>query len=244
MAEWQHAVYDCLLDAWRAWGQEYRTQELQRGAGRLVGFNATSPTRNKEIIREELKRQAISWLLDEEEFDGRDGMRARANSWDLLDISKAKAIAPTIQFLEQAFEWNNLSYFFYPYYWAREDGWEGLADIEVNDPEFARFLRSGSARVVMSVRPGFEDAVRYWLLYQEPFLGGPLPGPGEPMYLGIDREIQDLTRGADDGDPLESWETRLGTPLLYLDDSEELPVNDEHELGLPPNEPENPLIDE
>lgn len=240
-AEWQNAVYDILMDAWRAWRQEYRTQELQRGAGKLTGFNATSPARNKEIIAEELKRQAITWLLDDQNFSGKDAMVVRANNWDMMSLQKARQVAPMLQFLEQAFEWSSLTYFFYPYFWARGSRWDNLADLEANDPEFAKFLRSGSARVIVPARPGFDDAVMFWLLYQEPFLGGPMPLPGDPLYVGIDREIQDLTRGPDDGDPQDCWEARMGTPLLWLDASPNLPVNDTRQLGKAPNEPINPL---
>ncbi|HEY5741128.1 MAG TPA: hypothetical protein VIS99_01195, partial [Terrimicrobiaceae bacterium] len=170
-----------------------------------------------------------------------DAMVVRANSWDTMSLQKARQAAPMIQFLEQAFEWNNLTYFFYPYFWARGTHWDNLADLEANDPEFAKFLRSGSARVIVPARPGFDDAVKFWLLYREPFLGGPMPLPGDPLYVGIDREIQDLTRGPDDGDPQDCWEARMGTPLLWLDASPNLPANDARQLGKAPNEPINPL---
>ena len=49
-----------------------------------------------------------------------------------------------------------MSWVFYPYYWAARKGLarprsHGVA----NDPEFERFLRSGSARVILPARPGF-----------------------------------------------------------------------------------------
>ena len=239
--EWQNSVYDIVLDAWRGWQQEWRTAQLQQGAARLSGVDATSPARNKELIRDELKRQVVSWLMDDGGFAGFDAIEERPDNWGLIDFDKARAAAPFIQFFEQAFEWGNMTYVAYGYYWARGSEWAALADIEASDPEFGRFLRAGSARVVVPARPGMEDAVLYWLTYGEPFLGGPLPVPGDPSYISVATEIRDLTGAPDEGEPQECWETRLGTPLLWIDTGSTLPSNEARTLGREPNAPQNPL---
>jgi hypothetical protein len=241
--EWQNTVYDILFDAWRGWQQDYRTAQLQQGAARLGGVDATSPARNKELIRDELKRQVVSWLLNDGGFAGYGAIEERPDSWGLIDLDKARAAAPFIQFFEQAFEWGNMTYITYGYYWARGSEWDRLFDIEASDPEFGRFLRAGSARVVVPARPGMEDAVLYWLTYGEPFLGGPLPVPGDPAYVSVATEIKDLTGAPDEGEPQECWETRLGTPLLWIDTSTMLPSNEKRTLGLEPNAPQNPLCE-
>ncbi len=244
LAEWQNTVYDILFDAWRAWEQEWRTSQLQQVGPVLNGANATSPTRNKEIVAEELKRQAITWLLDDPDFAGLSAMIAAGNgqTWDRYDAVLALQDAPTIQFLEQAFEWGKMSYIFYPYFWARGTNWDLLADYSSNDPEFAKFLRSGSARLEVSVRPGFEEAVEYWLTYQLPFFGDKLPLPGDPMFVSVAQEIQDLSGYPDDGTPNErAWEQKIATPLIWLDPAPDLPNNPALRLGQPPYEPQYPL---
>jgi hypothetical protein len=241
-AEWQQSVYNVLLDAWRDWNQQWRTQQLQKLGPQLVGIDATSPARNRETIQEELKRQAIMWLLDDAAFPGYDDLApASAGAWRRYVLSDAKAHAPTIQFLEQAFEWSNLTYMLYPYYWADEGRWDTLAEIQGADPEFVRFLRAGSARVIVPARPAFEQAALNWLMYQLPFHGGPMPGPDDPLYVSIATEISDLTRGPTDGDPGDCWEARLATALLYLDASADLPANNARRLGKAPNAPVDPL---
>lgn len=96
-----------------------------------------------------------------------------------------------------------------------------------NDPEFERFLKAGSARVVVPVRPAFNDAVKNWLLYQVPFITGQLPSPNEPMFVSIDREIRDLIAPLDGGIAEDSWEARVSTTLMYLQDHTEFPIKNE-----------------
>lgn len=237
LREWQHSVYDTLLDAWRGWQQEWRTAQLQRLGPGLSAVDGTSPARNRQTIQEEFKRQVITWLLNDAGFSGVVAMQERPDNWDAIDLAAARSNAAVIQFLEQAFEWGNLSYVCYPYYWARGDNWRDLADLEGADPNFVAFLRAGSARVVVPARPGFERAVLHWLVYQEPFLGDPLPLPDDPLYVSIATEIHDLTAGPPGGEPGESWETVLSTSLMWLDKKPDLPANDRPRLGKPPNEP-------
>ena len=143
--------------------------------------------------------------------------------------------------MEQAFEWGNLTYVCYPYFWARGSKWDELATTESADPDFGRFLRAGSVRVVLGARPGFESAVMHWLQYGEPFLGDTLPLPGDPLYVSVATEIMDLTGAPDDGEAGECWETRIATPLVWLDPANALPVNEHSQLGLAPNAPAHPL---
>jgi hypothetical protein len=167
-------------------------------------------------------------------------MGTLSGGWRRFSLDAARVTAPVIQFLEQALEWGNLSYVPYPYYWARGSEWDDLTAIEGADPTFVNFLRAGSARVVVPARPGFELAVLHWLLYQEPFLGDPLPLPDDDLYVSIATEIRDLTRAPDDGEPGDCWEARLPTTLMWLDDEARLPANGARRLGKPPHAPKDP----
>jgi hypothetical protein len=141
--------------------------------------------------------------------------------------------------MEQAFEWSNLSYFFYPYYWAnRNPEWENLSQIVANDPAFEQFLRAGSARVIVPARPGFDLAVKNWLMYQIPFMDGHLPAPDDPLYISIDKEIREMTSPWEGGIPGDTWQSRVGTTLLYLEKDGDLPFkNDLHQLPAEKSKP-------
>lgn len=236
---WQMSVYDALFSAWNQWKKDYESAQLRKAVTGSTGSDAGSSTRNDEVIREELKRQVISWLLNEEDFAGRPALSGHENAahFRSIDFDLARQSALTIQFLEQAFEWGNLMYMFYPYYWADSGSWESLAQLTANDPEFERFLRAGSARVVVAARPGFNDAVKNWLQFQVPFLTGQLPAIDDPLHIAIDREIRDLTAPWAGGIAEDWWESRVTTTMLYLEENAAMPIkNDAASLPVAKNE--------
>lgn len=150
------------------------------------------------------------------------------------NIDAALDAAPDIQFLEQVFEWDKLTYVLYPYYWAPSVQWPELQPIEGTDDDYARFLRSGAARVVVAARPGYANAVNHWLWFGRPWGGGPAPAPGDEAYVSVADEIRALNQAPDDGEPQESWEVRLPTTLLWLDPDPSLPkYNDAIRLDQP-----------
>jgi hypothetical protein len=245
---WKLSVYDALYAAWAQWRRDYEAGQVRQELLGQTTLDAGSSQRNEQVIREELKRELIAWLLDDTDFAGRPALKARPKDQNgvetdfaNMNISQAIADAPTIQFLEQAFEWSNLSYLFYPYFWAARSKWEELSQITANDPEFERFLRAGSARVIVPTRPNFEDAVRNWLLTGVPFISGQLPSPDEDMYVSIDTEIREITAPQDGGIPGDHWQSRLTTTLLYLEREGDLPfTNTHHQLPAPVGVPYTP----
>jgi hypothetical protein len=63
-----------------------------------------------------------------------------------------------IKFLHHAIEWENMLYFLYPYFWTHPTRWDFKKYLDHPDPTHRAFLRAGSARVVLTIRQGFEDA--------------------------------------------------------------------------------------
>ncbi|EFL37136.1 conserved hypothetical protein [Streptomyces viridochromogenes DSM 40736] len=243
-AAWRQDVYDGLRTAYDLWVREWRAEQAR--SGKAIGALAErSPVRHDEMIRAELRRHVVSWLLGESPFQGRPAVRVQPSSADTtdditpdIDIAAALATAPEIQFLEQCLEWSNLSWVCYPYYWADRDRWARLSDLETVDPQLGQFLRSGSARVVVPVRPGFSAAVKHWLLYRQPWLGASCaPVPDNPLYVSIAQEIRDQLMPPADGIPGESWEVALPTSLQWLDSGSDLPANAMARLGAAPHEP-------
>ena len=157
-------------------------------------------------------------------------------SFSAIKIGEAAKRARLVQFLEQAFEWPQMSFLFYPYFWARMPKWLQLMDREdAADPQFTEFLQAGSARTLLAVRPGYENAVLHFLATREPWSGGASPVIGDPLYLPLYEEIRDRQDDLAGAVPVgEPWEFSLPTSLVYLDsDTYPLPM----EYPQPPPAP-------
>ena len=63
-----------------------------------------------------------------------------------------------VKFLQEAIEWESLLYLLYPYFWDVPSAWDFVRTLEHPDLTRQQFVRAGSARVVLTVRPGFEDS--------------------------------------------------------------------------------------
>jgi hypothetical protein len=142
----------------------------------------------------------------------------RKVNYPAIDIDVSRAKGSVVQFLEQAFEWERLSYVFYPYFWAAEKDWIELMSREDDaDPTFTAFLRSGMARVLVAATPAYEDAVLYYLDTREPWAGGRSPVIGDPLFVSLHDELREQTDdrsgGLPDGEP---WTFTVPTSLVYL----------------------------
>jgi hypothetical protein len=68
------------------------------------------------------------------------------------------------------------------------------------------------ARVIVTVRPGFEEAVRYYMQTGQIWNGGEVPVIGDELYLSIVEEMRETT-GEKVG---KAWPTRVPTSLTIL----------------------------
>ncbi len=135
-----------------------------------------------------------------------------------IDIKETRSKGTVVQFLEQAFEWERLSYVFYPYFWAAQPRWIELMNrFDDADPVFGSFLRAGMARVLVAVTPGYCEAVLHYLDSQQPWNGGPAPVIGDQLFIPLHEEIRkqqdDRYGGVPEGEP---WTFTVPTNLVYL----------------------------
>jgi hypothetical protein len=231
--EWQQKTYDQILSAYWALRRLHEEELEARAMSQGVAIEGTSPVRNKEVVAEELKRQVIELLMGTD-FLGRKAMTpGTSEKPPENDLGSAAQVASEIQFMEQAFEWENMTYIFYPYFWSDHNRWAELATLSSTDPEFQRFLAAGPARVIVPARPFFEDDVQAYLNWGVLWGGGPAPSPEEENYLSIAQEIKAQQQMSDKGIPGESWEVRLPTTLVWLENDLGLPSNKKPKLDAP-----------
>lgn len=235
--QWQNDTYALIVGAYNAMLQAYNDEKAGLTIQQTNLADANSPVQNAQTIKQELKRLVIEMLIGTP-FRGRNAISLDGKSTPpnepSTDLSNAANFAPEVQFLEQAFEWETLSYICYPYYWADASRWPDLTVIEGNDSNFADFLRAGSARVVLAARPGFEDQVNFYVKFGILWGGGPMPAPGDTDYLSIADEIKAQQQRPLDVAVIDTWQVRLPTTLIWL-------VNKNPDGQLPSNL--NPTID-
>lgn len=185
-----------------------------------------------------LKHNCIAYLLQNYnslglEMSVDDGQNMQSFSMKFGDnLDQYTALA---KFIEQAFEWNVMDYTFYPYYWANKNHWQDLYMSEELNPLFRSFLQAGMARVIVTVKPGFEDAVQFFMNTGRIWNGGMVPVIGDPLYLSIVDEMREPT-GVPQG---KFWITRVPTTLTILQaKSAGLEVEDALPI-FPEDNPEN-----
>jgi hypothetical protein len=176
-----------------------------------------------ELMNDELMKHCVT-ILTEQHFDLFNAIGTGSFSVPQINLFENAAEGPYVRFFEQAFEWEQMTWLTYPYFWGRKSRWdERIAYVDV-DPVFNQFLKAGYCRVVVPVRPGFEGAIDHFMTYGEIWNGGPLPAISNPLYLPIADEIAErLDRPGDEiaqGDP---WLVHLPTTLVHLRADDQLP---------------------
>ena len=144
----------------------------ERGPGRSGHGRLRAQPRTERRGDQRGAPQAVPHAAEGQEFDA---FGALELSWEGIaqpNLSRTAEQMPYVRFFEQAFEWEHITYTFYPYFWGWKQAWNKRMLLDDNDPHFADFLRAGAARVVFPVRPGFEEAVAHYLETGEIWAGG------------------------------------------------------------------------
>ncbi len=229
LAQWRMDTFNAIMAAHAKREAAYREQVAAALIRQSVTILGRNPARNRQIESAELKKACIR-IMSGQDFTSFNAMGpgGAPPAYPEFDVAESIAEGRIIQFFEQAFEWEELTYLFYPYFWARKDSWLALHPIEDTDPLFTQFLQAGAARVLVPVRPQFNDTVLHYLSApvapDDPWSGGDAPIINDPHYLSLADELRAFTGGAADGVPVdEPWEIRVPTNLVYLQDDAALP---------------------
>jgi hypothetical protein len=165
---WQQAIYDQLRDACIDQRQRFQRAWMARVQQLL------QPSERESLVNV-LQRKAIDLLVSR--YHQPPGVAANA--------------PPRVRtHLDEAFQWRQMAYAFFPWGTDSQPGhggphWRGLdSDTSPGTTLLQAFLEAGSARVLVPVMPGYEFSVLYYLRYgclfrldggitplAEPFLG-------------------------------------------------------------------------
>jgi hypothetical protein len=234
LARWRLQTYDKIVAAWQALQTVYDQKVSQARTAAGVAIEGRNPGQNRAIERAELKKLCVT-MMTGEHFGRYDAMTepppgsTRAAEVDVLAALEQGRI---VQFFEQAFEWEQMTWLYYPYIWGRKKHWPEVSGLTDPDPMFMQFLTAGSARVVVPVPLAYRASVEFLLQSPNPDLrakvwrGGERPTLDDPdgLYVSIDEELRsqtdDLAGAVPEGTP---WEFTLPTTLVWLQPDAVLP---------------------
>ncbi|MFE4140464.1 hypothetical protein ACFX4I_01155 [Peribacillus sp. YIM B13472] len=230
LTQWKLDTHNAIQQAYKLRMSEYE-QKLAKLLESRNGIKGHNPEYNKKLIQDELKRMAVS-LITQQTYDFVNPIEVDSNGFPHPRLNISGEQGEYIRFFEQAFEWENLTYVFYPYFWSRKETWLERFDYADADPLFTQFIKAGAARVVVPARPGFESAIDHFMKTGKIWNGKGLPDITDPLYVPIVQEIKNQL-----GAPLNekpwgsSWKVKLPTDLVRLRPDESLPVWKKNKSG-------------
>jgi hypothetical protein len=212
LREWQLDTFNAIISAYNDRLEEYKNTIAEAEAKRL-SLMKDNPAFYRQIENTVLKKACISYLTGHS-YMGQDftvGLEITNNQ--VKRTAAMDKYASSVKFFEQAFDWHLMDYTFYPFYWANKENWEKLYNTQNEDALFKSFLTAGMAKCIVTVRPGFEAAVLYFMQTGVIWNGGEVPIIDDPMNVAtmfaLMKEEQTYTIE-------ETWETRVPSTLTVI----------------------------
>ncbi|AZA55190.1 hypothetical protein [Chryseobacterium sp. G0201] len=219
---WMQKAFNKIMEAYNI---ELAAYEAALADAKAVGvqIKGSNPGFYRKIENTILRRNCISYMLNQNPnalltfgkkryyTNDNAGTETFTNA-DILVNHELDQYSAFIKFMEQAFEWEIMSYNFYSYYWGERKSWADLYQFDDNDPIFRAFMQSGMARVIVTVRPGFEEAVRHFLSTGQIWNGGEVPVIDDELFLSLVDEMRS-PKATKEGEP---WREKIPTSLTIL----------------------------
>jgi len=211
--QWQIETFNAIIKAYEAKLEEYNAKIRESKAVQLEKVR-TNPLFYRQIENMVLRKNCIEYLVSHTKLGEKNlisGTKLNEIQVNYEDVALDE-YAAKVKFLEQAFEWDLMSYNFYPFYWAYKEKWLQLYNVdESDDAIFRAFLQSGMARVILTIRPGFEEAVNWFMATGQVWNGGQVPTMDDELFISIVDELRET-----EGEVEETWETRVPTSLTII----------------------------
>jgi hypothetical protein len=246
--QWQASVYDALYNAAQT---SFYTQQ-QAVAAQIDALqqqiNSVDTLTLRREENDEIMKCALRWLLGSNfefmpqnvvslfEQSGADLKYGIDFTGDQSNLSSAdwaivRQNEDRINFINQAIDWDNVLYYLYSYFWDVPQSWDFIRQIQHPDATRQAFLRAGSARVVLTVRQGWELAWTYFVEFGSTTMPSPLPSH---PYLTIAQQIQDYDStnypgippaDPNGGGPIDDGTPQIGTTTVQALQPSTSPVN-------------------
>ena len=165
MTNWQLRTWEKVVEAHERLQQQYDRAVLEAAAqnAALFEISGASEEVNREVERNELKKWSIKIMRVESFEDALFDAVVKVGDQPEIDPVVSDRQKPVVSFFEEAFEWREMSYFLYPYFWGRRAAWNARLATTGTDYRHTAFLQAGAARVIVPVTPGYEERVLHYL---------------------------------------------------------------------------------
>lgn len=214
VAAWQTKAHGLILAANQQRFADYEERVAERDAIARLQLQVLTPDQKRAVIRAELKRTALA-VLTNQNFSAFNATKLDSLGLPYPDAGATLALSAYIRFFEQAVEWDHVECSFMPYFWGSRSSWVSkLLGLE-RDPQFAAFLGSGAARVVLPIRPGYEAAFEKFLNTGKTPTTDELLDVGGPLWVSLMTQLREQGAANDKEAALgDSWEFRIASDLV------------------------------
>lgn len=204
--QWRAEVWNALYNAeqTRYFGQQQKISERIAAIEARISNVDTLTLRREES--DEVMKSILKFVLGTEEFDFMPADVEAAFKAEAVDLTHGIAFdgqtlgglnpnqwsvlrqhEEIVRFINQAIEWENVVTFLYSYFWDLPQSWAFIRELRHPDANRQAFLRAGSARVVLTVRKGWEAK---WMRFtQDGTIDADIAEPTTGPYLSIAQEI-------------------------------------------------------
>ncbi len=216
MTRWQANAHAGILSAARERLAEYEQQLSNLRAALRLLTSGKAVGRKNSMVRQEIQKACLE-VMTAQHFDGLSAVEHSPQGYPQPYLPNVEQYGRYLRFLEHAFEWEQMTWRYAPYFWGRKPYWVQALLRDDPDPAFADFLQAGAARALVSVRPGFEASVLAFMLDGTVPTLDALTEITSPLYLPLLQELREPDTALDTGKPYgDSWELRLPTTLVAL----------------------------
>jgi hypothetical protein len=203
--QWRAEVWNALYNAeqTRYFGQQQKISErIAALEARISNVDTLTLRREEsdEVMKSVLKfvlgtefdfmPTAVEAAFTAEATDLKHGIAFDDQSLGSLNPSQWSVLRQheeMVRFINQAIEWENVVTFLYSYFWDVPQSWAFIRELRHPDANRQAFLRAGSARVVLTVRKGWEEK---WMRFtQDGTIDSDIINPTTGPYLSIAQEI-------------------------------------------------------
>ncbi|HAX74810.1 MAG TPA: hypothetical protein DCY88_02985 [Cyanobacteria bacterium UBA11372] len=218
--EWQIKTYNAIQEGYRQQKAEY----YERAGVGKTEIGSHNPLENRKIENNELKKGCTKQLLQQHlQLVG----ASEDNAFTKCGVSRIAQLK-YIQFFEQAFEWDEMTYQLSPSFQEQVSPEEftttALNYYSLTDSIFTNFLQAESARVLLPVRHNYTMLVLYYLSSGMMWSGENSLTPTNEKYVSIVNELKTLPElDCECKYVSKPWEITIPTSMIMLQDSSKLP---------------------